>query len=66
MRKFEFVAHYWYVTPLGSGIYATSCSIKVRAWRYKTARRKALEIAQKSVREADTEGLKLAFRLCKW
>ena len=66
MRKFEFVAHYYYVPPLGSAEYAVSTHIATKAWRYKTARRKALEIAQKSVREADTEGLKVAFRLCKW
>ena len=65
MRKFEFVAHYWYVTPVGGGIYATSCPIQVRAWRYKTARRKALEIAQKIVRKCEDADHDVAFRLCR-
>lgn len=65
MRKYKFVAHYYYVTITGTAVYAVSRYIDVRAWRYKTARRKALEIAQSVIREFDQEGVCTAFRLCK-
>lgn len=65
MRKFEFVAHYYYVPPLGSAEYAVSTHIATKAWRYKTARRKALEIAQRTVRECEDLNCDVAFRLCR-